>query len=395
MAASPAAIEQSTFIWNPNPIAFFAVLALAAAFHARTGARSKRAWWAIAIGAAGAVMELHVLGAVFLIAMLVIALFEVRRDRSLVVGFAGGVGLVIVLLLPLVVHELRTGFLEARLMLDYLRTDTEPLGGGPVAALAFTLLRVVGWPFVGVVTDVPAAAAILLAVVVGLAAVGLLRARANEAVGLRWLLAILAWSVIELAFSTPSLQRVVAGLPNDHYHAFLDPIVVILVAVPAANLFGGALDAWRTTRRPIAAVAAAAVWAGLAAFVLVGVLRRPPPVDPNGGWPALRAAGERIVAKAGGVPGVVVSLPDFKSAEQIRFPMLEAQRRLGGPSGAAITTIVVVCDRLFTTAIGAPCGGPAEDRFTGIGAPSGRGLIDRFDASPRISISVYLPVVTP
>ena len=72
LAVSPAAIDESTFIWNPNPIAFFAVLALAAAWQARTVGSSGRGtlWWALALGAAGAVTQLHVLGVVFLIAIL-------------------------------------------------------------------------------------------------------------------------------------------------------------------------------------------------------------------------------------------------------------------------------------------------------------------------------------
>ena len=146
-----------------------------------------------------------------------------------------------------------------------------------MSALAFTLLRVVGWPLVGLVTDVPLAAAILLAVVVGLAAVGLLRARGAEATGLRWLVGILAWSTIALAFAAPSLQRVVAGLPNDHYHAFLDPIVVILIAVPAAGLFARRRSTtWRADRRPGAALAGIAIGVGSAALVAVALVRKPP-----------------------------------------------------------------------------------------------------------------------
>ena len=101
-----------------------------------------------------------------------------------------------------------------------------------------------------------------------------------------------------------------------------------------------------------------------------------------------------------------MSLPSFKSADGIAFPIFEAVRRL--PAGSATTTtgIVIVCDRLLESQIGAKCGGPAEDRFmfgegtpvpdpdTGV-SPSTDSLIDRFDASPRTAISVYRPVVTP
>ncbi|MEO8274395.1 MAG: phospholipid carrier-dependent glycosyltransferase, partial [Chloroflexota bacterium] len=241
LASSPAAIEESTFIWNPNPIAFFGVLALIGAWQGRPlagVALGRRTWWwALAIGAAGAVTQLHVLGVVFLIAIVVLCLLALRRDRCVALGLVGGLLAVGVLFLPLLAHELQTGFQETQLVLDYLRADGgEGIGGGPVFALAFTLLRVIGWPLMGLVTDVPQLAAILLAVVVGVAALGLVRARGDASVGMRWLVGILAWSTIALSLAAPSLQRVVPGLPNDHYHAFLDPIVVILIGVPVAGL---------------------------------------------------------------------------------------------------------------------------------------------------------------
>jgi 4-amino-4-deoxy-L-arabinose transferase-like glycosyltransferase len=394
LAVSPAAIEESTFIWNPNPIAFFAVLALAAAWRARGAgdARAGRWWWALALGSAGAVTQLHVLGVVYLIAVLALCLLALRRDRGVAVGLLAGLALVALLFLPLLVHELQTGFLETQRVLDYVRGGDQPLAGGPVSALAFTLLRVVGWPLVGLVTDVPLAAALLLAVVIAIAAVGLLRARGAEATGLRWLVGILAWSTIALAFAAPSLQRVVAGLPNDHYHAFLDPIVVILIAVPAASLLERALETWRANRRPGAAVAGIVVGVGLAALVAVALIRTPPTVDPDGGWPAMRAAGERVVVQAAGRAVLLFGLPDFKLPDAVGFPIEHAGGQLISLAGA--DRIVIACDRLFEAAIGAPCGGPAEDAhveatFGGPGALPAFHLIDRFDASPRTSISVY------
>jgi hypothetical protein len=51
---------------------------------------------------------------------------------------------------------------------------------------------------------------------------------------------------------------------------------------------------------------------------------------------------------------------------------------------------LVVCDALFETAIGAPCGGPAEDAIV----PSGQVLVDRFEAAPDRWVSVYVPEVS-
>lgn len=394
LAVSPAAIEQSTFIWNPNPIAFFAALALAAAWKARTA----RGWWAVALGATGAVTQLHVLGVVFLVAILALCVLQLRRDRGVARGLVGGIGLIALLFLPLLVHELQTGFEETGFVLDYLGAGNEPLGGGPVSAILFTFLRVVGWPLVGVVTDVPAAAAILLALVVGLAAIGLLRARGAERTALAWLVGILAWSTLTLALAAPSLQRVVAGLPNDHYHAFLDPIVVLLIAVPAAGMFTSAMTAWRSSRRPVAAVAGVALAAGLAVLVSASLLRKPPHVDPDGGWPAMRAAGERIAMVSINGAIALYGLPDFKLADAVGFPLVHAGGRLWDPTDTApmpLDAVVVACDRLFEDAIGAACGGPAEDGFmASLGGSFATGrfnLAERFDASPRTSISIYTP----
>jgi Dolichyl-phosphate-mannose-protein mannosyltransferase len=400
LAVSPAGVEQSTFIWNPNPIACFAVLALAAAWKAHTEAasggraRTIGAWWAIAIGSAGAVTQLHVLGVVFLLAVLALAILELRHDRRVAQGLVGGLGLVVVLFAPLIVHELQTNFQETGFVLDYLRGGEADQVGGPVSALAFTLLRVVAWPIIGLVTDVPASAAILLAATVGLAAIGLLQARGSERTGLAWLVGILAWSTIVLAFTAPSLQQVVAGLPNDHYHAFLDPIVVILIAAPAAGLLEHALAAWRSTRRPAPAIAAGAVAAGIAVIVAVALVRNPPPVDPDGGWLAMQAAGERIVGPSAPESIALLGLPDFKLPDAVGYPITHAGGYLVADFMNA-SRIVVACDRLFESAIGAPCGGPAEDALIAAkvgsrpdGQPTAR-LVDRFDASPRTAISVY------
>ena len=50
-------------------------------------------------------------------------------------------------------------------------------------------------------------------------------------------------------------------------------------------------------------------------------------------------------------------------------------------------TLVIICDALYATAIGAPCGGPAE----AVIAPPARfgEPIDRFEAAPGRTISVY------
>jgi hypothetical protein len=398
LAVSPAAIEESTFIWNPNPIGFFAVLSIAAAWRGWSTGHGR--WWALAVAAAGAVTQLHVLGAVFLLAMLGLGIVEAGRDRSIVRGLLLGLGIVVLLFVPLLVYELQSGFQETRAVVAYVSGDTGALGD-PLGALAFTLLRAVGWPLVGLVTDVPQLAGILLAVTIGLVVLGLRIAHGSEATGMRWLAGIFAFSIIALAFDAPSLQRVVPGLPNDHYHAFLDPIVILLVAIPAGHLFSRASLAWRETRRPIALVGVISIGVAIAGLELLALARKPPHVDPNGGWPAMQAAGARIVQATNGGPVLVIGLPDFKLPDAIRFPIEHAGGQptavadlMGYPEGFPPT--VVACDRLFEGPIGLACGGPAEDAYvaeltltySGAGAAP-PALVERFDVSPRTSISIY------
>jgi hypothetical protein len=171
--------------------------------------------------------------------------------------------------------------------------------------------------------------------------------------------------------------------------------VVILVAVPAAHLWTIAIGAWRERRQPGGLFAAAAVGVGLAVLVLVATERKPTP-DPDGGWAAAAVAGRRVATVAAGRPVAVLGLPEFKLPDAIGFPVAYEGSRLVD-SGTEGALIVVACDRLFEAAIGAPCGGGAEENLIGLGRLAGddRVLLDRFDASPRTLVSIYGPPPTP
>jgi hypothetical protein len=94
-----------------------------------------------------------------------------------------------------------------------------------------------------------------------------------------------------------------------------------------------------------------------------------------------------------------VSLPDFKRPDAVSYPFVRAGGNVTSVDFRDDDLIVVACDRVFESAIGAPCGGPAEDALMaaraaeeGISLPA---LVDRFDASPRTSISIYAPAESP
>ena len=304
------------------------------------------------------------------------------------------------------------------------------------------MLRVIGWPLVGLITDVPIAATVAAALVIGLAAWRARKAARDEAIAVRWLAGTVAWSSVALTFAAPSLQSVVPGLPNDHYHAFLDPIVIVLLAVGAAGLargrwavgdrqtpasagqsasgealvstehLGGASASPTTspasarTGAAVGRIVRALVAVGVVALLVVAVTRWPPAVDPNGGWPAARAAGVQLVETTGQAPTAFLGLPRFETPDGVGFPFVYAGGNLASDPGSA-EFIVVPCDHLFDQVIGAPCGGAAEDRlmqelaagsvnpflkadgrpYPALGrAPQ---LVERFDLSPRTSVSIY------
>ncbi len=410
LAVSPGAIEESIFIWNPNPIPLFAALALGCAWRGHVSGR--RRWTVAAIASAGMVMQLHVLGITLLPIVLAWPVADAIRalragDRAAARHAAGSIGIglaiVAVLYVPLLVSELQTGFEETRHLLDYVRGGASGAGDlDPVASLAFTFLRIVGWPLVGLVSSTPAAAIIVVSASLVLVTWLALAGRGAERTAARWLGAGVLWSVLALSLLAPSLQAVVPGLPNDHYHAFADPIVVVAVALAAR-----ALGAGMGLEARVDVAARAVVSLAMVGLVALDVGQWPPLTHAAGGWPVMRDAGARVVALDPGATFDVRGLPIFKTAEGLGYPIVAA-----GASVAAIATdvdtsalplvegqdLVIACDRLFERVIGDACGGPAEDRYvTRLAAEAGSGtgtavrpvLLDRFVASTRTVVSVY------
>jgi Dolichyl-phosphate-mannose-protein mannosyltransferase len=434
MAVSASAVEESTFIWNPNVIALSSSIALAASWQAWQSGRAR--WWVVAGAAAVVTMHCHVLGVVLspVVGSLLLADLRLRRrvgDRAAAARVArAGVAWIVLLALsyvPLAIHELSSNASELRAAVAFL------LGGGGPAAVALPVrlpiiaLRVLGWPLVGLLTDAPALSLLAGALVVAVAVwcgwfpdrgasergdQGRVGISTDPAFAVRWLALGLAWTIVALAIGASSLATVVIGLPNDHYHAFADPIVFVLVGIGLARLIQ--LGVRRRERaaeitssaatRPAPIGAGLAGLAGLAvAFGLVvwNVARQPPAVAADGGWPAAEAAAGRVVVATAGAPLSLTGLPAVKPVDAVRFPLEElvpgsvvdaATAAAGGE--ANVTTRVILCDQLFHETIGADCGGPAEDRARSAetGQPTKPAfLIDRFEAAPGRWISVYRP----
>ena len=126
MAVSASAVDESTFIWNPNLIALSSSIALAGAWHAWT-TRRRRGWIVAAIGTA-VTMQCHVLGVTLLpvIAALLVADARASAARTrATVGLGGRSGRVSAIIalafVPLVIHELTNDFSEIHAALDYIQ----------------------------------------------------------------------------------------------------------------------------------------------------------------------------------------------------------------------------------------------------------------------------------
>jgi hypothetical protein len=412
MAVSASAVDESIFIWNPNLIALSSSIALAAAWRAWETRRP--AWWVVAGAGAIVTMHCHVLGAFLtpVIAGLLIA--DVRRRRiaedaagaaAVVRALLAWVGLLLLSYVPLAIHEIGTGGEELRGALSYLggggSSDTNLLSRLPIVAL-----RVLSWPLTGLVTYAPLAALASAALVVALAVwrgwLGTASGhRTGERVAIRWLALGLAWTIVALSVAASGLATVVPGLPNDHYHAFADPIVVVIA--------GGGLGAMIRRAGPggasgIDRLGAAASAAIVIALVGWNLIRQPPAIAADGGWEAAVVAARRVAESSAGRPIVLSSLPTFKSDEALRMPLeaIGAEVLPAGPIGRVAggdATRVIICDGLFRAAIGSDCEGPAEDAWLVdpasalvTGASPALMLADRFTPAPGHWISVYVAV---
>jgi hypothetical protein len=393
MAVSAAAIDESTFIWNPNLIALSSAMAVAAAWRAWSG--GDRRWWLVAAAGTAVTMQCHVLGLALLPIVAAPLVVDARR-RSLGWVPIGILAILAAAYAPLVVNELTTDFSELRAATDYLAGGRDPAETALPVRSGIVLMRVVSWPLTGLITDGFVAGALATVLVIAIVVWRWTARDARERFVIRWFGLGLLWSVIFLTVAAPSLAAVVRGLPNDHYHAFADPLVFVLVGLGAAALI-------REVRAPIGPVAAAALVLTLVGWNLTHL---PPRIHPDGGFPAGDAAARRVdellrtsgldVSTAVGIR----SIPDFKSTEAIAYPLVRLGRAVvaetpkglapGSVAAVVITDAeVVLCDQLFRDAIGADCGGPAEDALMGDEPAST--LLDRFEAAPGRWVSIYLP----
>jgi hypothetical protein len=408
-AVSPAGIDESTFIWNPNVIPIAAALAFGGAIRAWQTGRTR--WWVLSATGAMVTMQCHILGIVVLPPLILAFLADARRRRgdptALRVILRAGLASAVIIAagyVPLIVHELGHDFSETRAILAYLAGDPGS-AAGPAAAgglglagrLVMVGLRSIAWPLSGLLTDRPAVSIVAILVAAALMGIAALSrrsgARSERPWATWWLLGTLAWSALALALFAPGLAVITPGLPNDHYHAFLDPIVLALAGAGLARLAAaghGSAAGPAPGRRSVRAPALGAAALGVA-LLGAGVAGWPPSIAEDGGWRLADAAAARVVGEVAGARDIaLVGIPPFKSADALRFPLERRGLRLldAGPGAVSAATTIVVCDPLFDEVVGAPCGGAAEAEWAAADG-AGTRLRDRFAAGSRRFISIY------
>jgi 4-amino-4-deoxy-L-arabinose transferase-like glycosyltransferase len=391
-AVAPSLIDYSTWIENPvllQPGAALAMLGAWEAWHTR-----QPRWWVVA--AAGTALasgsHLTALVLVFPVAALFLAALArspaTDRRRSRLIGWGlAGVGLFVLAWAPLIAYELTHDFAETRAILAFDQ-------GGPASpAITIRLVvgtwRIVAWPFLRwpLVDYVPGAGLALLVaagVVSGfawrVAATFDPRRRAamsaDERAGIRLVAFVLGSVALVLILALGQIS-VVQNINQEYYHAVADVPVLL-----AAGLTIGGL--WRVTvlgRRGLGQLGAVLA---LAALTAVSVAHWPPLTAPDGGWPAARAAADRLRADAAGGSIALVSLPAFKGAQAYGYPLTLDRVTFDTPERAS--TVVVLCDTGWYEG----CGGTAEEQWVAEQAdPAGLALVDRFYAAPDRVLSVY------
>ncbi len=393
-ATSATAIGGATAIWNPGLAPLPAAISIAAAWHAWQTGRER--WWLVSAAGVALTMHAHVLGAVLLVPVAVLFGHARRspRDAPRWRIAVAAIALIAASYMPLLVYDADHGFAESRALVTFLAGGSGGHAGGlnPIVAMILVAIRVAAWPLTGLVTLGPVApvAALVATGLVAIASIVLVVALdARKRVAGRWLGGTLLWSVVVLAIGAPALQTVVPGLPVDQYHAFLDPVVVVLAAAGLVAMVAAAGE-----KR--AGVGHGLLVTGVSALVAWNVLHWPPAIAVDGGWPAAEAATTRIAAGLEGTSAdriALLGIPAFKPPDAYAFPLEKQGYAVVDVTAAASPTLganalVVVCDQLFREAIGADCGGPAEDARLGPAA-SRLELIDRFEAAPGRWLSLY------
>ena len=256
-------------------------------------------------------------------------------------------------------------------------------------------LRVLAWPLTGLITHAPIAAPGRGGLVVAALAWRSIAGDGLERRAARWFGLTLLWTTLALAVAASGLATVDPAAAERPLPRLRRPDRVRRGRDGRRRAGPGAparrLDRPRRRSRVVGGAASSS----RSSASTSSANRRPS--RPTAAGPAGEAAAERVLLASAAADGrrlVLDSLPAFKSADAMRFPLVrrgaEAPRpREATRVGLEASPHVVLCDALFDEAIGAPCGGPGRGRRSS--APAVERPLDRFEAAPGRWVSVYLP----
>jgi hypothetical protein len=159
----------------------------------------------------------------------------------------------------------------------------------------------------------------------------------SERFGVRLIGGWLLLLILALGLGLHAVSEVQAEeLPTEQYHVVVDPLVFI-----AAGLIAGGL--WRELRvRPLTIARRAATLIAVALLVAWNVGHMPPPLSPDGGWPAAQAAATRLEQDAAGSATALVPLFPEKGGDAYLYPLARDNFKLVAPAQA--TVVILLCD---------------------------------------------------
>lgn len=398
MAATSAdLVFFSTFIWNPNFVEPGAALALLGAWQAW---RSRQpVWWLAAAAGFTLATQSHETAAVLVLPLGATFLLDLRRGcsaerhRTLLWGVAG-FALLVLTYVPVILHELTSGFTETRAIASYLSAPEGYVSAGPVARLVFAAIRIPNWPLTGW-PYFELRPGVLLALVVVLAAsvactflmLRTWRHRqsisggeidlANERAGVALVVGGLVSIILALGLGLRAVSELNLTM-SEQYHTAADPFVLV-----AAGVAIGAI--WQSQRiGPLRLVGRTATVAIVVAFVGWNAIHWPP-ITSTGSWQEAQAAAVRIEGDAAGGKISLVPLDVAKGADAYAYPLLRDGNTVVAPDDAS--TIVVLCDSAWITE---GCGGAQEEQWrNAYSGGKALTLVDRFEGAPEQTLSVY------
>ena len=318
----------------------------------------------------------HLLAAVALPVLASIAVMDLARRRgarrrAALGPIVGAVAIALVGYVPLLVYELGHGFAETRGLTGMAGHADDRLDMPVPARVGMLLWRTLAYPVSGPAPEAPLYGVFAVLIAGAAVAVVVKSPRELERRFGWWVACAVAWAAAALAVLAPFSALVVAGTPNDHYHAWLDPVVCAAIGVAVARL-------WHANRRAAAGVA-------LAASLALSLTAMPPLTSPDGGWPRAVDTAERIRATTGERTVAVAGLGIPNGARAVEFSLRRGHAPVVEPATADY--LLVVVDPAWHPELAA-CSDRVSDHARAIGRSVPR-VVDRIDVASFGSICVY------